>query len=269
MNRLLGGLLLLVLATPARGHDYWLAPETYRPRVGQDVPVRLFIGDHFVSGIERQLRKKMTVRFRLIDSAGTTRDLLKIGTDRQKPVTRFALPAKGTWLLAMQRDWAVIELEAEKFHKYLEHEGLQRIIDARRKAGEADKPARERYRRYLKSLLVAGNQSTSTWKRKLGHRLEILPLSDPSLVKPGETLSVRVLFDARPLAAAQVTAFGRRAKKVTERSSRTDATGTARLKLDHPGEWVVRLVHMRRCPDRKAADWESFWGAVTFGFSGQ
>jgi hypothetical protein len=37
------------------------------------------------------------------------------------------------------------------------------------------------------------------------------------------------------------------------------------LKIDHSGEWIVRLVHLRRCSEPKEADWESFWAALTFG----
>jgi hypothetical protein len=40
--------------------------------------------------------------------------------------------------------------------------------------------------------------------------------------------------------------------------------------LDHSGEWLIRLVHMRRCAaDCAEIDWESFWGAYSFGMSEQ
>ena len=38
--------------------------------------------------------------------------------------------------------------------------------------------------------------------------------------------------------------------------------------IDHAGEWIVRLVYLRRCEEPEEADWESFWSAMTFGVSG-
>jgi len=256
---------LIGAGSPVFAHDYWLAPATYRPAVGDKFDVRLLVGDKFISEIERSLQKPRTVSFRLVDKDGKARDLLRSGRKDQKPVAQLVLPGQGTFVLAMQRDWAVIEMKAKKFHEYLEHEGLQRVIQLRKAAGEADKPAKERYRRYLKSVLRGDGVASSTWRRRLGHKLEILPLEDPSGVTPGDSLPVRVLFQSKPLVGAQVSVFGRQGKKVTVHAARTDARGRVSLKIDHPGEWVVRLVYLRRCPEKKEADWESFWSAMTFG----
>lgn len=256
---------LVTAGSPVVAHDYWLAPANYRPGVGDKFDVRLLVGDKFVSEIERSLQKPRTVSFRLIDKDGQSRDLLRSGLKDQKPVAQLSLPGQGTFMLAMQRDWAVIELKAKEFHEYLEHEGLQRVIQLRKVAGTSDKPAKERYRRYLKSFVRGDGVASSTWRRRLGHKLEILPLEDPSGVVSGDSLSLRVLFQSKPLAAAQVSAFGRQGKKVTVHTARTDSKGRVSLKIDHPGEWVVRLVYLRRCREKKKADWESFWSAMTFG----
>ncbi len=257
--------LLALLADSAAAHDYWLSPQTYRPRVGKPVPVRLLVGDKFVSEVERPLQKPRTVRFRLLDARGKSTDLLAVGRDGQKPLVQLNLKHRGAHLLALERDWAVIEMTGEKFHKYLEHEGLNNVIRLREAAGEAKQPARERYRRYLKTLLLGDGVGGDIWSQRLGHKLEILPLADPSAVKPGKSLAARILFQSRPLAGAQVAAFGRRGKQITIVTARTDKKGRVKLKIDHSGEWIVRLVHMRRCSEPKEADWESFWAALTFG----
>ena len=270
MMRILPFLLIAFLVETADAHDYWLAPGSYRPAAGTPVPVKLLVGDKFESEIERTLKKSKTVRFRLLDGQGKSVDLLKTGTDGQKPLVQLKLSQPGAYLLALQRDWSRIEMEAEKFHNYLEHEGLTDVIQLRKESGEADKPASERYRRYLKSLLLADGVSGDTWQQKLGHRLEILPLKDPSTVKPGKTLPVQVLFESKPLADVQVAAMGRQAtKKVTIHRARTDDNGMVEMKIDHAGEWIVRLVYLRRCVEPEEADWESFWAAMTFEAPGR
>ena len=82
-------------------------------------------------------------------------------------------------------------------------------------------------------------------------------------------LPVQVLFESQPLADVQVAAMGRRGKKVTINRARTDKAGRVELKIDHAGEWIVRLVYLRRCSEPEMADWESFWAAMTFGVSGR
>jgi nickel transport protein len=42
--------------------------------------------------------------------------------------------------------------------------------------------------------------SGAPWDKVLGHELEIVPLSDPLTVKPGQKLHLRVLFSGQPLA---------------------------------------------------------------------
>ena len=249
----------------AQGHDYWLTPNTYRPAADEPISVRLLVGDHFESEIERGLQKDKTVCLQIWDSQKNPLDLLQEGEEGQPPLVKLNLPRPGAYLLALERDWAWIEMEAKKFHQYLEHEGLADAIRLRQASGEADQSARERYRRYLKCLLRGSNVGGTAWKQKLGHRLEILPEADPSGVAPGAKLSVQVLFESRPLKNVQVSAMGRReGKPVTVHEARTDADGRLALPLDHAGEWIVRLVHLRRCPDPEIADWESFWAAMTF-----
>jgi hypothetical protein len=46
----------------------------------------------------------------------------------------------------------------------------------------------------------------------------------------------------------------------------TDKMGQITMKIDRNGSWLVRLVNMQRCQtDCGEADWESFWGAISFG----
>ena len=84
------------------------------------------------------------------------RDLLAQGREAATPFALLSAKRAGQHLLILQRDWAHIELEAEKFDNYLEHEGLEGILKLRREAGEDKSVGKERYRRYIKSLLKVG-----------------------------------------------------------------------------------------------------------------
>lgn len=44
----------------------------------------------------------------------------------------------------------------------------------------------------------------SPWQTVLGHDLEMVPLSDPAAVAPGQNLKLRVLFHGKPLAGGEI-----------------------------------------------------------------
>ncbi|MFL2869442.1 MAG: DUF4198 domain-containing protein [Pirellulaceae bacterium] len=258
-------MILLCIQSSLDAHDYWMSPLEYHVDAGAEVPVRLFVGDHFNPEIERPLQKNMTVAFALHRKATKPVSLVDPANFDMKPVAGLHLKHSGVHLLSMQRDWAVIEMTGPKFHQYLEHEGLISVIEQRKKAGEADKTATERYRRYLKSLLVVGNEMDDTWKRQLGHKLEIIPLSNPLAAKPGDKVAFKVLLDGKALVNVQTAAMGRDGEKVTDVHAKTDNKGVVTYQLSHSGEWVVRLVHLRKCKVQDEIDYESFWSAITFG----
>jgi uncharacterized GH25 family protein len=44
----------------------------------------------------------------------------------------------------------------------------------------------------------------SPWQTVLGHDPELVPLSDPAEVTPGQSLKLRVLFHGKPLAGGEI-----------------------------------------------------------------
>ena len=179
------------------------------------------------------------------------------------PIYNFSAEKPGNYLLALERNWSYIKIEPQKFEDYLREDGLEYIIPEREKLGERQKEGRERYSRYLKSLLQVGNRHDNTYKKNSGMKLEIIPLENPYSKKVGDQLKLQVLFDGKPLAGRNVFADNRGSE--TQKMT-TDKNGKFAMKIDKNGMWLVRLVFMQRCAkDCGEADWESFWGAITFG----
>jgi uncharacterized GH25 family protein len=67
------------------------------------------------------------------------------------------------------------------------------------------------------------------------------------------------------VAGAKVFTNNKDHDDIKEHDAMTDKDGMASFVLDRPGQWLIRLVHMRRCRDCADADWESFWAAYSFG----
>ncbi|MBX9582212.1 MAG: DUF4198 domain-containing protein [Gemmataceae bacterium] len=263
MTRVAAVLVTFALAGPAAGHDYWLVPETFTPAAGKPVGVALHVGEHFRSESEIRWQPAKTTQLDLVTAAGTT-DLFREDGDGTKPAARLTLAKPGTAVLRMDRDWSRIELAADKFDAYLKEEGLEAVRKARKEAGEADKPGRERYRRCLKAIVQCGDAPDDTPTKAVGQVLEIVPEKNPYRLKAGDELPVRVLLNGKPLAGATVAAYHRAGDALTSAAAVTSAEGRVSLQLTESGPWLVRLVHMRRCTDDPTADWESYWAAVTF-----
>ncbi len=262
-SSLLSLLLLSLIVSTAFSHDYWLQSKKSPLAIGQSTSIQLFVGDHFQPQSERPFQAKMTPKLELRTRGGVV-DLAKTCKEGQKPLVSVPGAKSGGHLIVLERDWSFIELEAEKFNNYLDHEGLSDALAQRRKSGEAGKPARERYRRYLKTLVQVGESRDETFRQEVGQRLEILPLDDPTAPNSKKPVTVSVRFDGKPLANAAIFAYRRLGDKVTEQPKRTDSKGLAQFKVDGSGLWMFRLVHIRRVKDDPKVDWESFWAAYSF-----
>ena len=163
----------------------------------------------------------------------------------------------------MERNWSYIELAAKKFEDYLREDGMEYIIAERKKLGESQKPGKERYSRFIKSLLQVGDKHDSTYKKKLEMKLEIIPLENPYQKKAGDNIKFQVLFNGKPLADKTVFASNRNSSK---QKVKTDKNGRFSFTIEKEGLWLVHLVYMQRCQKEcNEADWESFWGAFSFG----
>jgi uncharacterized GH25 family protein len=255
---------LLALASGAAAHDYWLVPETFTPKGGAKVAVRMFVGDHFKAEQELAYQPKKTAALKLVTVAGIA-DVPE-AKDGTKPAFDLTAPETGTAVLRHDREWSAITLKADKFTDYLKEEGLEHVIKLRADAGEAQADGKERYRRYLKTILNTGKPDDTATKR-LGQLLEIVPAKNPYSLKAGDEFAVTLEFSGKPLAGAKVAALHRDGDVLTTVNATTDKDGRASFKLSKSGTWVVRTVHMRRAvADASAppADWESFWAAVTF-----
>ena len=257
--------LLATLAGRLAAHDYWLEPARFYGAPGETVALKLFVGEDLRPEEEREFVAARIREFAVFTSSGRT-DLRTASGEGAKPFARVGLSGAGTHLVVLQRNPATITLEPAKFLAYLREEGLDSVVADRARRGETDRPGRERYARFLKCYLRAGNQPEASVPRA-ELRLDITPelrLDRP--MRAGDELRVHILFDGAPLPAAVFAATrGPGGQAVTQQLT-TDEQGAAVVKLTAPGLWLVRLVHMQRAPAGDVeADWESFWAACTFG----
>ncbi len=174
------------------------------------------------------------------------------------------LGVPGTYVVGASTRTRELELVAEDFNAYLAEDGIPDILEARRRANEMGKPARERYSKHVKAVFQVGQRQSEGFGVALGYPAEIVPLENPYANRRGTTLRVQCLVDGRPVENQMVLWGGERdGHALAQRSTRTASNGVAEVTLDAAGRWYVKFVHMARATE-PGLDYESKWATLTF-----
>lgn len=252
----------LALLAPAGAHDLYLMPEPWTARPGQTILVAYQNGDEFPEGVanvkpERLRRTEMLWRGGAVPLEG-------IAAEQKRTVARVKAPGEGTLMLISHTIPNFIELDAEKFHHYLEHENLNHIIDWRKANREARNPGREMYSKFVKSLVRCGKPD-GFHSTEAGLTIEFIPEADPYSLRPGQALPVVLKFRGRPQADVAVeSAWLEGGQAKMETVGRTDNQGRVRIPIRATGPHRLHAIVMERRAERTQADWESFWATLTF-----
>jgi uncharacterized GH25 family protein len=253
-------------ATVALGHDLYLLPDRFRVSPGETLGIALHNGDAFP---ESEASVKIArIRDAALRSGTSVSKVSALAVQEKRKVGTATVPGSGTLLLTVRTVPNFIEMTPDKFVSYLEEEGLTEIVKWRKEHGETARPGRERYSKYAKALLVAG-QADEGYRRAAGFVIEIIPEKDPYQLKPGDALPVQVLFRNEPAAdlaleAAWVGAGGEKKIQKIQVIGRTDSNGRISVPLTAAGRWRLHSIKMERCAEPKVADWESSWASLTF-----
>ena len=152
------------------------------------------------------------------------------------------------------------------------------MTEWREQNGETDKSGTELYSRRAKAIVeIAGSASEtsseekpSTATSRIGHTLEIVPVSDPYGVASGDPMQFVVYFENAPLAGAQIRldALDPSTNGFTSSvRAITDDAGRAVFVRPRKGSWKLNVVWSTPAPGNDAADFETFFASLVFGWS--
>ena len=170
----------------------------------------------------------------------------------------------GTYVVGLSTKHREIALKAADFNGYLKEDGLPDTLEERRKTGELEKDARERYSKHVKAILQVGKKQTDDYKTVLGYPVELVPQQNPYKLKKGDVIEILCLKDGKPL-AGQVVLAGREqnGKLIVSSDLRSDAKGIIKLRLDGAGQWYLKFINMTKLDDPNL-NYESKWTTLTF-----
>lgn len=252
----------LWLASAAQAHEFWMTPDRFSPPVGAPVALSLWVGENFV-GDPVGFGRPIAASLRWYSQRGEVELKSSLPDNLGQSSVAMAFDRAGTQLIAIDTLPFTIELPADKFTAYLREEGLERVIAQREANSQSAQPGRERYRRHVKTLLRVGGKTDASFGVRTGQTLEIVPLTDPHMLRPGAVLPLQVLFNGAPLEGALVKVWNQRGIQLSVLRIRTDAEGKSSATLPWAGIWMVSVVHMVSTPDGLGQDWDSHWSNLT------
>lgn len=259
---------LLLAASPASAHDFWLQPRGWQAKPGVALPTTVEVGH----GPFRQQwggTAERLVELRDFAAGGVTdrRGGFRPSADGVNLAPVFAQP--GLHVLTLVTSLAQSELPSIRFNDYATVEGLTPALAARARSGTSGKPGRELYSRRCKALIQVGAPSVGDARiatRVIGHSLEIVPLISPYALGADRQLPVRVLYEGRPLTGALVKLTNLEFDAKPLATMRTDARGEARLRVPPVGSWLVNVIWTKPIVNPRA-DFETTFASLTFGYS--
>jgi hypothetical protein len=255
--------LAFLFALPLLAHDLYFAPQSFRVAPGAKIRIAFHNGDAFP---ESEAAAPIA-RLRDLQAVSKTGATLITGLREsgKEVFGEAAFPGAGDIILAGRTIPNFIQLEPAKFEEYVKEEGLDHVLSWRAEHGQTKLPGKERYSKYVKAVLLAG-ESNGNFNHVVGHTIEILPEINPSTLKAGDRLPVRVLFHGKPAAGLAVeSAFAvPGGKAIVKIAGKTDADGRAFVPITGLGKWRLHALMMERCAEPAVADWESYWASLTF-----
>ncbi|WP_167341788.1 DUF4198 domain-containing protein [Nonlabens sp. SY33080] len=180
-------------------HDLYLKMETYFLSTGDTATLQLYNGTFDKS-------ENTITRDRMLDASytvnGTRTSITEDQwTDIDTTITQVSFEATqpGTYVAGVSTKARNIELSAEKFNSYLEHDGVLDMLEKRKTEQKLDQDAVESYQKHVKAIYQVGDTRTNDWQTVLGYPIEFVPMQNPYDIYSGGTLEVQLLLDGRPL----------------------------------------------------------------------
>jgi len=262
--------LLQALATPpALAHDTAILPLHFRAMAGAPLTAQVSAG-HGLQPLNgprhRRLGHAALVGLRTVQRHRRWRH------GRQRSLLGYPAVPAGPLLLALTTRLTFIAIDDDTTGHYLDEvqpPAAQRALwEAQRARGEA---WQEWYAKDARTYLRASSgrdqgRGGRGWQRlasrsvRLKQRLELLPLNDPTRLRIGGALRVRLLLDGLPQPDVALRLFDRHGR---ERVQRTDAHGHARFVLPRRGAHLIATTLLQP-PAAAGEPWRSRFGTLGF-----
>ncbi len=262
---LFAAFLSLALFVSAFSHDLFLKLDSYFVKPGEKIAIKILNGSFQESEGAVSYARLNDVSVIAPDGKRSHPKESDLTKDETTAFLNLEPQTEGTYVVGLSTKTREIDLKAEDFNDYLDHDGIPDTLAERKRTKTLDKDVKERYSKHVKTVFQVGDKRTDNYKQALGYPVEIVPQTNPYSLKSGETFEFLCLMDGKPLVNQFImtgyeTADG---KLVKGKNLRTDKKGMAKIKIGAAGAWYVRFIQMAKTTEANL-DYESKWATLTF-----
>lgn len=272
MKKLVLVIFISALSVIVFAHEFWLQPHKFFYTVREVANIRFNVGENF-TGENWTGNKDKISQLLLFAPSGSITDISAQVSQNKGDSVPVPLQQEGTHMIIFNSTNSFIDLDAVKFNEYLQEDGLNQVIAYRKKNGESQLNGKENYQRSVKTIFQVGGRLTENCIDPTSLPLDIIPEENPYSIPVMSARSgllkvkFQVRFQGQPLTNALVKIWYHSAdKKARMDTLRTNKKGWVTANR-HPGPYMVSCVYMERNQSDKTADWQSYWGSLTFEYS--
>ncbi len=244
---------LTLQAACAHAHFLWMNPNTYGPEPGEGISISFGFGHAFPYSGEF-LEKASFEAITLTGPDGKRSFISLVGGHVVYPIP--PLPSQsGTYMVSAAKKGSYFTKTAQGARPVPKNQAEGAISSVFLSCSS-------------KALLAAGTPGGKGYAGAAGTDMELIPLEDPTALRPGAYLPIRVLLRGKPLADIFVNAtydgFSPWGKIAFAYSTKTDGEGIAHIRIDRRGVWLIMARHKAPCPDPSLCDMEILNTTLTF-----
>ncbi len=239
---------LTLFPQKAFAHFMWLNANPYRVKVGEAVKIEVGWGHRFPK--ESTIKKGLLETIYAVAPDGKRTSLKKIDEAHYS----FIPKKEGIYTVVAKLKPGFLTKTVTGF-KFQTKEGLKDVV----KCFHFDRTAR--------TIVLVGKPNRGCNLQGSGGPLEIVLVNNPYNLKIGDTLRVKLLFHGKPLPYAYIYATYAGFSEDPNTYCYTTMTGkdgTAKIKILHGGEWLLKAFYKKPYPNPKVCDEFNFVDSVTF-----
>ena len=257
--------LFLAASSVIGAHEFWVVLE--RQSVTESpTEVAIGFGEEFPRTLPLSADDAISVR--VVRNAGDPLPIAQLTIDENRGVFKGVVPPSlgpGIYAVEAELRAKALTYSPEQFQAYLTREHLKSALDFRRALHEEGLPARETVTMFAKSVLRVGVTAEAT-APVVGSKLELIPIGDPTQLRAGDSLHVRVRYINGSQSSTTVAASGSNGSAaLPSLTAETNGAGEAAFVFPSAGVWLLHTVLTVPGPAHRGepTEWESYWASLT------